>query len=116
MNARKTPMAGSPDAAAGDRAALEALVLRDTALTESEVAFFKQVFRAMMKTHFDRVWHVLVRKGVRGAALDDLVQETFAASSATCARTGSRATSAPSSTTSRRARGRITCAAWGAIP
>ena len=79
MNVRKTSRAGSHDDAAGDRSALEALVLRDTALTESEIAFFKQVFPALMETHFDRVWRVLVRRGVRGAALEDLLQETFAA-------------------------------------
>ena len=79
MNARTTPGAGPEDTKAERREALEALVLRDTALTEGEVALFRDVFPEIMDTHFDRVWRVLVRRGIRGAALDDLVQEVFAA-------------------------------------
>lgn len=79
VNARKTPGAKPTDIEAARRAALEALLLRDSALSESEIALFREVFPEIMGTHFDRVWRVLVRRGIRGAVLEDLVQEVFAA-------------------------------------
>ena len=67
------------DAEAERQEAIEALVLRDTALSEREIALFKEVFPEIMDTHFDRVWRVLARRGVFEAAREDLVQDVFAA-------------------------------------
>ncbi|MFT3776240.1 MAG: sigma-70 family RNA polymerase sigma factor [Minicystis sp.] len=87
MRARKVPGAnqGDPERARDAEAeaerqkAIEALMTRDTALSQAEIALFRQVFPQLMETHFDRVWHVLQRRGVRGVALQDLTQEVFAA-------------------------------------
>jgi RNA polymerase sigma factor (sigma-70 family) len=53
-------------------------LVRDTALSESEIALFREVFPEIMDMHLERVWRVLVRRGIRDAALEDLVQEVFA--------------------------------------
>src|SRR4051794_4505483 len=75
------PPQGKEDASSADaerREKIDALMLRRTALSESEIALFDEEFRKIYDEHYDRVWRVLMRKGVPEAALSDLTQEVFA--------------------------------------
>lgn len=83
MNARKNSGAEQhhPERSLDDEAAqktLETLMLRNTALSETETAQFKEVFRLFMKSHAARVLRVLTRTGVPEGARADLAQEVFA--------------------------------------
>lgn len=59
------------------RERLAELVLRRTALTPPEAALFHEVFPEIFTAHYDRVWSVLRRRGVRDAVLSELVNEVF---------------------------------------
>ncbi|MFT3771107.1 MAG: hypothetical protein QM820_37300 [Minicystis sp.] len=72
MKARAKPGANRGDGArarereAERQEAIEALVLRDTALSEREIALFKAVFPDIMNAYFVRVWRV---RAARDAAV-----------------------------------------------